>query len=233
MTQTAEVVKIRIDSLQHSRQLITVLAGGLTGIYTVIAVFSANQGVLFGMSSQTLWSWFYPAWNFLVLGLLLTLGLTNLCFILSVFLLTDSIHQYSKILEYRQNDLFIGAESEANLAHQRALASDDLSYFYIKVGTFFLTSNLLLAVLTVITRPMQSMPFYVVFIEVLVCGLVAFFLVLYCYRVSHYKVPEYSLGKAIVRFWNFRGWRNAARRSGHGKGLEEVEERGSSSPNTR
>lgn len=224
MTETAEVIKIRIDSLQHSRQLITVLAGGLTGIYTVIGVFLANRGLFFRVSGQTLWSWFCPAWNFLVLGLLLTLGLTNLCFILSVFLLTDSIHNYSKILEYRQNDLFTGRESEAGLAHQRALASDDLSYFYIKVGTFFLIFNLLLSVLTVITQPMQLMSFYVVLIEILVCGLVAFFLVLYCYRVSHYKVPEYSLAKAIARFWNFRGWRDAARGSKHSKDVEEAEE---------
>jgi hypothetical protein len=223
MTETAEAIKIRVDSLQHNRQLITVLAGGLTGVYTVIGVFSANQGVFFGMSSQAPWRWFYPTWNLLVLGLLLTLALTNLCFILSVFLLTDSIHNYSKILEYLQNDLFTNAESEAGLAHQRALTSDDLSYFYVRVGTFFLTFNLLLAVLAVITQSVQPMPFYVVLVEIIACGLVAFSLVLGCYRASHYKVPEYSLGKAIIRFWNFRGWRNAARGSGdiHGKGAHK------------
>ena len=234
MAETAEVIKIRIDSLQHTRQLIAVLAGGLTGVYTVIGVLSANQGIFFDTSSQTLWSWFYPAWNLLVLGLLVTLALTNLSFILSVFLLTDSIHNYSKILEYRQNDLFTDAVSESSLAHQRALVSDDLSYFYVRVGTFFLIFNLLLAALAVITQSIQPMPFYVVLVEILICGLVAFFLVLRCYRVSHYKVPEHSLAKAIVRFWNSRRWRNAARGSAdiHGKTVER-EELTSSSSNAR
>jgi hypothetical protein len=208
MADTAEVIKIRIDSLHHTRQLIAVLAGGLTGAYTVIGILSANQGIFFDTSSQTSWSWFYPAWNLLVLGLLVTLALTNLSFILSVFLLTDSIHNYSKILEYRQNDLFADAVSESSLAHQRALVSDDLSYFYVRVGTFFLIFNLLLAVITVITQSIQQMP--IILMEILICGLVAFFLVLRCYRVSHYKVPEHSLTKAILRFWNSRRWRNAA-----------------------
>lgn len=211
MTETAEVVKIRIDSLEHNRQLITTLAAGLTGIYTIIAIFSTDQGGFFGITGQASWSWFHPAWHFLVLGLLLTLALVNLCFILAAFLLTDSIHHYSKILEYRQKDWFTYPESKARLAYQRALASDDLSYFYVKAGAFFLTFNLLLAALTVVTKPIQSIPLYAVLIGVLACGLVAFAPVLYCYRASHFKEPEYSVGQAIVRFWNFRGWRNAAR----------------------
>ncbi|MDY7040986.1 MAG: hypothetical protein SVX38_08995 [Chloroflexota bacterium] len=211
MEQTVETIKVRIESLQHTRQLITFLAGGLTGVYTVIGLLSANLEAFFG-SGQTLWSWLSTGWSVLVLGLLLTLGSTNICFILSVFLLTDSIHNYSKILEYRQGDLFADTNDEAILAHHRALAADDLSYYYLRVGVFFLVFNLLLAMLTVVTLPMPSLPFYVAPIGVLVCALVAFFLVLRCYRVSHYKVPEHSLGKAIGRFWNSRRWRNAVRR---------------------
>jgi hypothetical protein len=195
MTDAVEVIKIRIESLRHNRQLITTLAGGLTGIYVIIGALSTNQGIIFGTDGQA--SWFCPAWRLLLLGLVLTLALTNLCFILAAFLLTDSIHQYSKILEYRQKDWFTHSESKAGLAHQRALASDDLSYFHVKAGTFFLVFNLLLATLTVATGPIQSIPVYVALIGILVCGLVAFSLVLYCYRASHFKEPEYSLGNTV------------------------------------
>ena len=211
MEQTIGVIKVRIESLQHTRQLITFLAGGLTGVYTIIGLFSANLETFFG-SGQALWSWLSTGWSVLVLGLLLTLGLTNICLILSVFLLTDSIHNYSKILEYRQSDLFTGANDEAILAHHRALAADDLSYYYLRVGMFFLVFNLLLAMLTVVTLPVPSLPFYVAPIGTLVCALVAFSLVLRCYRVSHHKVPEHSLGEAILRFWNSRRWRSAVRK---------------------
>jgi hypothetical protein len=211
MEQTVEVIKVRIESLQHTRQLVTFLAGGLTGVYTVIGLFSANLETFYG-SGQALWSWLSTGWSVLVLGLLLTLGATNICLILSVFLLTDSIHNYSKILEYRQSDLFADANDEAILAHHRALSADDLSYYYLRVGMFFLVFNLLLALLTVGSLPIPSLPLYVASIGILICALVAFFLVLGCYRVSHYKVPEYSLGKAILRFWNPRRWRKAVRK---------------------
>ncbi len=212
MAEITDVIKLRIDSLEHNRQLVTVLAGGLTAVYTAVGVFSVNQGLL-SSSSQVPWSWIDSAWNFFVLAILLSVGATNLCFILAVFLLTDSIHNYSKILEYRQGDLFTNAEGEAILAHQRALVSDDLSYFYVRVGTFFITYNLLLAVVAVATKQIQPMPIHFVLIGLLTCGLAAFFFVVGCYRVSHYKVPEYSLAKAIVRFWNPCRWRDAANRS--------------------
>lgn len=210
MEQTVEVVKVRIESLHHTRQLITFLAGGLTGVYTIVGLFSANLEV-FLTSGQAPWSWLSTGWNALVLGLLLTLGATNICLILSVFLLTDSIHHYSKILEYRQSDLFAGTGDEATLAHHRALASDDLSYYYLRVGIFFLVFNLLLAVLTVGILPIASLPLYSAAIVFVVCALIAFFLVLRCYRVAHYKVPEHSLGRSILRFWDSRRWRSAVR----------------------
>lgn len=211
MEQMIGVIKLRIESLQHTRQLITFLAGGLTGVYTIVGLFSANLEVFCG-AGQALWSWFSTGWSVLALGLLLTLGATNICLILSVFLLTDSIHNYSKILEYRQSDLFAGTSDEATLAHHRALAADDLSYYYLRVGIFFLVFNLLLAVLTVGTLPIPSLPFYAAPIGIMGCALVAFFLVLRCYRVSHYKVPEHSLGGSILRFWDSRRWRSAMRK---------------------
>lgn len=191
----AEVIKIRIDSLQHNRQFIAFLAGGFTGIYTIIGIFLVNKGF---------------SWDLLTLVLLLlTFALADLCFILSVFLLTDSIHNYSKILEYYQIDWFANGnkgKSKARLALKRALASDDLSYFFVRVGTFFLTFNLLSAIITVIIHNIKSIPFYIAHIVAIALS----FLVIYCYRVSHYKVPEDSFIKAFVKFWNYRRWRKAA-----------------------
>ena len=147
--EEAEVIKIRIDSLQHNRQFISFLAGGFTGIYTIIGIFLVNKGF---------------SWDLLTLVLLLlTFALADLCFILSVFLLTDSIHNYSKILEYHQIDWFANGnngKSKARLALKRALASDDLSYFFLRVGTFFLTFNLLSAIITVIFHNIKSIPLY-------------------------------------------------------------------------
>lgn len=197
MTETTEVIKIRIESLDHTRQLVAILAGSLTGVYTAIGVFSSN---LMALSLS----------NILVLMIIITLGLTNLCFVQAVLLLTDSIHNYSKILEYRQSDLFTSAESNATLAHKRALASDDLGYFFVRVGTFSITYNILLALTTVIFNifDIPQLCFSGVFIIVLLF-LIAFFLVTYCYYVSHYTGPEYSFGKAIARFWNLKRWRTA------------------------
>lgn len=202
MTETTEVISIRIESLEHTRQLVAILAGSLTAVYAVIGVFSANQ---------TSWSLSNQAWNVLLLMLLITLGLTNLCFVQALLLLTDSIHNYSKILEYLQSGLYTSAESNATLAHKRALASDDFGYFFVRVGTFSITYNLLLALTAVIFKILciPQLLFYVVLVIVLLF-LIAFFLVAYCYYVSHYTGPEYSFGKAIARFWNYKRWRDAA-----------------------
>ncbi len=192
--EIVEVIKIRIDSLQHNRQFIGFLAVVLTGIYTIIGIFLVNKGF-----NQ----------NLLILGLLLTFALADLCFILSIFLLTDSIHNYSKILEYRQNDLFTNGESKASLAHQRALICDDLSYFFARVGTFFLIYNLLLAVITVITQFIKQIPFFIALAGLIILGILAFFLVIYCYRVSHYKIQGHSFSKSVIKFWDYRQWRKA------------------------
>jgi len=218
MTDIVEVIKIRVDSLQHNRQLAAVLTGGLTGIYAIVGAFSASQGIFSEMSALALGPWL--AWVLLLVLLILTLVSTDVSFILSVFLLTDSIHQYSKILEYRQEYFFGGNEDKARLAHRRALASDDLSYFYARMGTFTLVFNLLLAGLAVIICSMRPVPLYVAIIGALICGVAAFSLVLGCYRASHYEVPEYPLGKAISRFWHYRGWRAAAQSSVESKSKE-------------
>jgi uncharacterized protein YqhQ len=149
-----------------------------------------------------------------LLGLLLTFVFADLCFILSVFLLTDSIHSYSKILEYRQNEFYPydDKEDKANIAHQRALASDDLSYFFARVGTFFLIYNLLLVVLTVTTQSMKSVQFPLDPILVIISGIVSLSLVMYCYRVSHHKNTNDSLSKAVKNFWDFRRWREVIKK---------------------
>ena len=194
--EKAEVIKIRIDSLQHNRQFIAFLAGGFTGIYTIIGIFLVNKG--------------FSCDLFTLVLLLLTFALADLCFILSVFLLTDSIHNYSKILEYDQLTGSANEKNKSRVAHLRALTSDDLSYFFVRVGTYFLTYNLLLAILTDSIHNIKSIPFFIAPGVAIIFLLIVFYLVIYCYRVSHYKVPEDSFFKAIAKFWNPRRWRKAA-----------------------
>lgn len=215
-------VKSRIESLTHTRQLIVVLGTILTGLYIIAGKDLAGKII----SGQNIGTWCSPPWNTLILLIVSSLVLIDISFILSIFLLTDSIHNYSKVLEYSCKDLFeqTGGETEAALSHNRALVSDDLSYFFVRVGTLLLIFNLLMAFGAMVFSKIDDANGIWVIALSLAGLVVSTLLVVYSYHVSHYKKKSESKSKEkqykkqflkhFAKFWKFWRWKKAWRGSG-------------------
>jgi len=211
MAETREVIRIRIEALQHNREFIATLVGGLTLVYTAIGAIAVNQGLLsiIGSSTSVNSPAYYLEWKILALTIFVTVAITDMKFILAIYLLTDSIHNYSKIVEYGQKDLFTDSGKDAVLAHQRALAADDLSYFYLRVGVFFLVWNLLLLIAAITTIFIVPLSLWAIILMIFACAFISFSVVIHAYRVSHYRTPAHSLFQSVVRFWNPFRWKKA------------------------
>lgn len=200
-SRLANVAQIRIESLQHNRELITSFVGGITAVYTIVfgvLTFVTDQN---SSISINLIKFFYN--NSILIGsILLTLAATNIFFILSIWLLTDSIHCYSKMVEYES---ILGATNEEiAVEHKRALAADDLSYFYSRLGTLSLLTNLCLSISGIIGWTILPNLLGFSGLIAFLCALLAFLLVFHAYRVSHYKEPSYSILVSLGRFWRPR-----------------------------
>ncbi|NOY88421.1 MAG: hypothetical protein GXO93_03385, partial [FCB group bacterium] len=140
-----DAIKSRIESLNHTRQLVVVLVTIFTGLYVI-------GGKDFAAKIAEGQYWHRSPGHFFILLIVGTLVLFDISFILAVFLLTDSIHNYSKVLEYSCEDLFdlSKEKGEPALSHNRALISDDLSYFFVRIGTLLLILNLLITFVAII-----------------------------------------------------------------------------------
>ena len=124
-----DTIQLRIDSLKSNRVFIT-------AIFTIISAIST---IIFNNFTG----------NFINFGITITwLLLTLLCMLYSMFTITDSIHFYTKHLEYSycwMNEVHGEAygidnkECKAISDYQRALEADDVGYFYMKYSILFFT----------------------------------------------------------------------------------------------
>ncbi len=127
--QRTNTIQLRIDSLKANRVFITAL-------FTIISAISA---IIFDSFMD----------NLDILGItILWILLTLICMLYSMFTITDSIHFYTKYLEYSycwMNEVHGEAygidnkECKAILDYQRALEADDVGYFYMKFSILFFT----------------------------------------------------------------------------------------------
>lgn len=201
-----DTVIVRISALEHTRQFVGMLAGVIAALCTIVA------------TSEKIGTWFIDVVvvNEQVFAKVVVCGLivSELLFLLGVFLLTDSIHNYSKILEYKEPDLFGKVHCpKSGVAHVSALAADDLSYWCIRNGTVVLFWVILLFTFRFIFGPIIGMPVCCESALVLLPLLVALLSVFYCYRVSHYGPKQKDW---CTSFWNFLypfRYKNAAEKS--------------------
>ncbi len=128
-SQRTNTIKLRIDSLKANRVFITAL-------FTIISALST---IIFDYFKNNLNSLGIP-----ILWILLTL----ICMLYSMFTITDSIHFYTKYLEYSYcwvDEVHGEAygidnkEGKAIFDYQRALEADDVGYFYMKLSILFFT----------------------------------------------------------------------------------------------
>lgn len=209
-----DAVKTRVESLSHTRTLIGVGGSILTGL----SVGAAAAGQALSVASEgseglRLQVQCIP-WGldpFVVVFVVLT----DLFFLLSLFTLTDAIHNYSKVLEYMVPGLFPGGCRKSGLAHRRALAADDLSYFFVRWGIVFLVATLLLCVpVTLLASPLaQSKTLH--FVAAGLCLLAALSVVFVCYDASHCEVGNGVIEsptscEALKRFFDPGRWTCAA-----------------------
>lgn len=168
------VTKVRIESLKGNRNFFTVLLTIESAILTI-------AGDFFGHSFRI----FEGAIIFLFLSIILLL--------FGVFLLTDSIHQYSKNLEYlymwnvevhakAKNSKNKSKEEMANKALKRALEADGLGYYCLKLSLLSFVYFLVLFSLTVLLPQVESQVLGFIIIAPLITVAAV-----YCYKTSHMK----------------------------------------------
>lgn len=205
-----DVITTRISALEHTRQFVGMLAGILAALCALLA------------TSEQIGMWFID--NLVADGqlfasfVLVGLTVSEFLFLMGVFLLTDSIHNYSKVLEYEEPRLFDNEHRyKGNESHVSALAADDLSYWCIRIGTVSLSWIILLVALRLLAVPMKE-PSVCCQLALIASPLVvSFLLVFLCYRVSHFRPEQDGWCKS---FWKFicpfrykdaakksRGWR--------------------------
>lgn len=205
-----DVITARISALEHTRQFVGMLAGILAGLCVLLA------------TSEQIGEWFRD--NFVADGQLFApfalVGLTvsELLFLMGVFLLTDSIHNYSKVLEYEEPHLFDNEHRYKGCeSHISALAADDLSYWCIRLGTVTLFWIILLVALLVALRimigPMHGLSVCCQLALIASPLVVSLLLVLFCYRVSHFRPKQDGWCKSFWKFINPFRYMDAAKKS--------------------
>jgi len=145
---------------------------------------------------------------------LVGLTVSELLFLIGVFLLTDSIHNYSKVLEYEEPHLFDNKHRYKGCeSHVSALAADDLSYWCIRVGTVSLIWSLFLITARLLIGPIRTWSSCCQCILVLLLLLVSCLLVFYAYWVSHYGPKRDPWCKSFGKFLNPFRYKDAAKKS--------------------
>lgn len=219
-----DAIKSRIESLTHTRQYIVILGSIITGLYVL-----AGKEFIGNLKFTLVHT---PPWSCLIFSIAVSIILADISFILSIFLLTDSIHNYSKVLEYSCNSLFErdDGKKEAALSHNRALVSDDLSYFFARIGTLLLIFNLFVALWFIISKKYFNIEGFYALLSILICFGLSIWFVSSAYYVAHYKMKIDSKRKSdseseeddkgnqywknLWRFWGFWKWVEAWRGSG-------------------
>ena len=181
-----DVIRLRLESLKGNRTFFTVL----------FTIESAILGVAFHYSSSL-------CVEFLVSAIFLSCSISLILF--GVFSLTDSIHFYTKYLEYRYvwNDKVHGVayegktkDEKATQDFKRALEADDVGYYFLKLSLlsflYFLAS---------LALNIQEVYIGVrIFVSFLV-GLLVTYVLIRSYKATHRK----SFSKALKDFF----WRKA------------------------
>jgi len=166
------VTKLRIESLKANRNFFTVLFTVESAILAIAIQFFARLSFEFAVSAFLLFSSI-----FLIL--------------FGVFMLTDSIHFYSKFLEYQYmwKDKVHGVayegktkEKKAIGAFKRALESDDVGYYFLKLSLLSFTYFLVSLVLNV-----YELGIIVRIIVFFSAGLLVTFVAIYSYKTTHRK----------------------------------------------
>jgi uncharacterized membrane protein len=202
MNELQEIIRLRIDALQHTRQLIVAITAGISTIYTILVTFAEKDLVSCGIVALQFHRWF-------CIFIIVSLVITILSFILAIFLLTDAIHHYSKIAEYAWRQRYPKGYRKAAKSHVRALAADDLSYYGVRIGIFSLVTHIMTVFALIIFETMLFHHFFKVAIVLIIIGWIT---VIYCYYVSHYELSEYTLVKIICKFFNPFRWKEAVKK---------------------
>ncbi len=201
-----DVITARISALEHTRQFVGMLAGILAALCALLAT-SEQIGMWFKDNLVADGQLFAP---FLLVGL----TVSELLFLMGVFLLTDSIHNYSKVQEYEEPRLFDNEHRyKGNESHVSALAADDLSYWCIRVGTVSLFWIILLGALRLMVGPMHGLSVCCQLALIASPLVVSFLLVFFCYRVSHFRSEQDGWRKSLGKFIDPFRYKDAAKKS--------------------
>ena len=200
---TTDVVKIRIGSLEHTRHFIGIVMGVVAGACFLAA---DNDFVMLWIQMELVNDW-QPQTGLIVLSI----ALAELCFLLAVYLLTDAIHNYSKILEYQDQSLYGGVASYKGIeSHPSALAADDLSYFFVRIGTLLLVWCFFLSMVRLFFKPTVECHQVLLSVGLLISTIG---LMLFIYRTSHLKKNMVGWGCSLDKFFNASRYKKAAEKS--------------------
>jgi len=166
------IIKLRIESLKANRNFFTVLFTIESAILAIAIQHFASLSFEFVVSAI-----------FLLSSIFLIL--------LGVFSLTDSIHFYSKYLEYQ----YLWKDEVHGVAHKdktkdekatgdlkRALESDDVGYYFLKLSLLSFPYFLVSLVLNV-----HELGICVRIIVFLLVGLLVTYVAVYSYKTTHQK----------------------------------------------
>lgn len=190
--ERCSIVSIRIDALSHTRQLIIFSIG----ILTIISSVSISS--LTSTNSELFINQIFPFGKTALNVSLIALGAVEVSFIMAVFLLTDAIHHYSKSIEYVE----LG---EVSKTEKRAVAADDVSYFFVRIGLFALIFVVIWVLMQLLFYPKESCNCFQILTSIISVTL-AFLLVWFGYHVSHHPKTYCESAIDYFRFW---GWKKA------------------------
>ena len=123
--QENQTVDLRINSLKANRNFFSVLFTIVSAILAIVADHFASLSVELGVA-------------------VVLLSVTLVFMLFGLFALTDSLHFYSKYIEYRymwceevHGQAYKGEEGKGKATEtlKRALEADDIGYHYLKYGT--------------------------------------------------------------------------------------------------
>lgn len=144
------VIEMRINSLKSNRTFLTAL---FTIISAILTIFYNNFLSMFN------YFWVTFLWLFLSLGTMF----------LSMYAFTDSIHFYTKYLEYVfcwhdkvHGEIYEeGQEKRAIKDYKRALEADDVGYFFMKYTVLFFAFSLGSIIINFLHSKIQNFIFFI------------------------------------------------------------------------
>jgi hypothetical protein len=185
-SEVIEVIKTRIESLKANRNFFAVLFTLESSILTVMFSYLSSKLVYLSIS-------------------MVLISVSLVFALLGIFALTDSIHFYSKYLEY--NYAWNGAvhgitypdQSGAQKAIEslkRALEADDIGYYYLKLSlllfTWFVAS-------LIFVFPQETLTFEPRVAIFLIIAFIVSLLVILTYKCTHKKSLLKSFRDFLVR----------------------------------